>query len=79
MPRLKQAGRPPGSANNKSQYVRDETCNIRCSTGFNKVVELLKDEGNYTSKADVIHEALRYFALSKKLDEKTLFWIKQIL
>jgi Arc/MetJ-type ribon-helix-helix transcriptional regulator len=77
--KIKEPGRPPASPNKKSNYVRDERLSLRVTEGFNKTVELLKESGNYTSAGDVIHEAVRHFALSRNPDKTILFWINQIL
>lgn len=59
----KAAGRPKGSANEKSAYLRDEECKFRCSAGFNKcVAEIMANNPAYKSKADVMHRALEVLA-----------------
>lgn len=73
----KAPGRPPGAAGKKSEHLRDQVfTQMRCSRGFNKVVEELVTLGLYKSKADVMHEALQQLAY-KKLDA-TFYWINKI-
>ncbi len=73
----KEPGRPLGSANAKSAYVRDQEFNkFRCSQGFNKTVEEILQTGNYKSKADVIHRAIEILA-ARELPA-TFYWINKI-
>jgi hypothetical protein len=72
-------GRPPGTPNLKSAYPRDENFGpMRCSTGFNKVVEEILQSGStkYKSKADVLHAALEI--LAKRELPATYFFINKI-
>lgn len=69
-------GRPAGSGNTKSAFIRDEICSqFRCSQGFNKTVDELLKNG-YKSKADIMHEALQILA-ARKLPG-TFFFINKI-
>jgi hypothetical protein len=73
----KEPGRPAGSANKKSQFVRDQVCvQFRCSQGYNKVVDEIMAKGNYKSKADIYHRALEVLA-ARELPA-TFFWINKI-
>ena len=75
----KTIGRPQGSPNQKSKYLRDETCSIKCSQGFNKIIAALKKEHRLKSKADVIHEAVQQMAFRTKFtDEKDKYFIDKI-
>lgn len=75
----REPGRPPGATNKKSRYIRDQKLNMRCTEGFEKTVAQLQLAGNYKSAADVVHEAVKHFALTKNLDKKSLYWINRII
>lgn len=72
-------GRPAGSANAKSFFVRNEKFGpIRCSQGFNKTVEEILRSGStkYKTKTDVVHAAVQVLA-GREL-KATFFFINKI-
>lgn len=79
MAKIKEPGRPEGSPNKKSMYVRDEYLNCRVTQGFNKTIEALMATDAYKSKADVIHEALMHLAHRKLTDKTHLYWVNRIM
>lgn len=76
MAKTKAAGRPGGSPNKSSGQVRNENYKLRCSEGFNKVLEALAVNGK--SQPDILHEALQQYAIRNTDDKKIIFWIKLI-
>lgn len=78
MSKFKTAGRPAGKANKRSGQLRSQETNIRCSEGFNETIKMLVATGNYSSKADVLHEALQQLAFKKLTDKKGIFWANKI-
>lgn len=73
-------GRPFGSINKKNDVARD--CigrGFRCSEGFNKITDMLIEEGYYKSRADVYHEALQLLAMKKDIkDPGYQYWISRL-
>ena len=76
--KFKEAGRPPGSPNKKSQYQRTASLNIRVTEGFENTLQWLISEEIYKSKSDVLHDALQQLAYKKVTDKKALLWISKI-
>ena len=76
MKKNKEPGRPAGSPNKTSGQPRNEGHKMRCSEGFNKVLEGLAV--GKKSKPDILHEALQQYAIRNTEDTKLLFWIKLI-
>ena len=74
--KTKATGRPGGSPNKSSGQVRNENYQLRCSEGFNKVLEALAVNGK--SQPDILHEALQQYAIRNTDDKKIIFWIKLI-
>lgn len=76
--KYKDDGRPAGSANKKSGFVRSERFQARITVGAAKTVQALIDEAGYKTPSDVFHDALQQLAY-KKLEDKThIYWAKQI-
>ncbi len=73
-------GRPPGAAGKKNGVARNEiAAGFRCSEGFNKVADMLIEEGFYKSRADVYHTSLQNLALKHSIEhEHYWFWISKI-
>lgn len=76
MAKAKAPGRPGGSPNKSSGRARNENYTMRCSEGFNKVLEGLAM--GKKSKPDILHEALQQYAIRNTEDPKIIFWIKLI-
>lgn len=73
---VKFTGRPKGAMNKASGQLRKEVCHIRCSEGFNQVLDLLKTDE--ISKADILHDALQQFAFKQPATKKLKYWITKI-
>jgi hypothetical protein len=76
--KLKEKGRPPGAANVKSRFVRDQVINARVSEGFLQCLEEMASMDG-VSKADVLHEALLQFAYRHRTSPKLKAWTKKIV
>jgi len=76
--KYKEAGRPPGAPNKKSQYQRTASLNIRVTEGFENTVLALIAAELYKSKSDVLHDALQQLAYKKLTDKKDIFWVSKI-
>lgn len=77
--KVKGPGRTPGAPNSKSKYLRDETISIKCSQGFNKIVEGLVPALGKKSKADVLHEAIQQLAYRTNIeDARVKYFIDKI-
>jgi hypothetical protein len=71
-------GRPAGTGNIKSAFVRDRICTqFRCSQGFDETwKEIKRVNPSYKSQADVLHRALEILA-ARELPS-TYFWYGKI-
>jgi hypothetical protein len=68
--------RPAGTPNKKSQFVRTDTFAVRFTRGANEVMKELIAQGQYKTKADVLHDALQVLA-HRKLPHD-YYWINKI-
>lgn len=72
-------GRPVGSPNKKSLFPRNQTISIKCSQGFNEMVEGLVVALGKKSKADVLHEAIQQLAYRTNIeDARVKYFIDKI-
>ncbi len=78
MGKIKFSGRPAGSPNNKSTYVRNIGKTYRASEGMVKTLQALIANSNYKSASDVLHDAVQQLAYKKNLNKKELYWVNRI-
>jgi len=76
--KIKFAGRPAGAPNKSNLYPRNENCKVRCSGGFNEVLQELAAQDRI-SKSDVLHKALQQFAYQHEITDKLKLWINKIV
>lgn len=78
MAKIKETGRPSGSANKRSGFVRDEKLSCRVTEGFNKTVAALIAVAGYSSASDVVHDAVQQLAYKKLSNKTDLFYVSKI-
>ena len=75
---FKEAGRPAGSPNKGTGYVRNISMSFRATEGLQKTIEALIASGNYKTKSDVIHEAVQILGFKKLSKKMEIYWLNKI-
>lgn len=78
MTKIKDPGRPGGSPNKKSGFIRDRKLDIRVTEGLDETIKALVATGNYKSPSDVVHEAVQLLGLKKLSKKMEMYWINKI-